>query len=175
MLYRPNFCCECGEKIERANWPLLASRRFCDLCQTRHLVQEWLPMAIAIASLTIGTACILSVYQRPPQAETASFRPVDPPTRKTDKTPQSDLNATPPSIGQSQTEQNTGQTPRPTNPLPETLKSAAPTKDAEPVYYCGAATKKGTPCTRRVKKSGERCWQHQGMPSMAEGTGKLSR
>jgi hypothetical protein len=30
----------------------------------------------------------------------------------------------------------------------------------EPVYYCGAMTKKGTPCTRRVKIKGTFCWQH---------------
>jgi hypothetical protein len=175
MLYRPNFCCECGEKIERADWPLTASRRFCDLCQTRHQIHEWLPLAIVIASLTIGAACILSVYQRPPRAESASLKIVEPSTDKSNKKPASDLNATPPVIEQSQPEQNSGQTLRPTNPLPETLKNAAPTKDAEPVYYCGAATKKGTPCTRRVKRPGERCWQHQGMPPMAESNGKTSR
>ena len=32
-------------------------------------------------------------------------------------------------------------------------------------YYCGAATKKGTPCTRKVKGGG-RCWQHKGMEAM---------
>jgi hypothetical protein len=34
----------------------------------------------------------------------------------------------------------------------------------EPVYYCGAMTKKGTACTRRVKSPG-RCWQHLGQPA----------
>jgi hypothetical protein len=33
------------------------------------------------------------------------------------------------------------------------------------VYYCGALTRKGTPCSRRVRK-GERCWQHAGLPPM---------
>jgi hypothetical protein len=32
----------------------------------------------------------------------------------------------------------------------------------KPVYYCGALTKKGTPCKHWVKKAGERCWQHRG-------------
>jgi len=35
----------------------------------------------------------------------------------------------------------------------------------EAVYYCGAQTKKGTPCSRRVKGGG-RCWQHAGQPAM---------
>lgn len=31
----------------------------------------------------------------------------------------------------------------------------------KPVYYCNALTKKGTPCKHRVKKAGDRCWQHK--------------
>ena len=35
----------------------------------------------------------------------------------------------------------------------------------EPVYFCGAQTKKGTPCSRRVKGGG-RCWQHKDKEAM---------
>lgn len=31
----------------------------------------------------------------------------------------------------------------------------------KPVYYCNAMTKKNTPCKHRVKKQGDRCWQHR--------------
>ena len=31
----------------------------------------------------------------------------------------------------------------------------------KPTIYCGAPTKKGTACKRRVKKQGERCYQHR--------------
>jgi hypothetical protein len=34
------------------------------------------------------------------------------------------------------------------------------------VYICGARTRKGTPCRRRVHAAGERCYQHKGMPAM---------
>ena len=34
------------------------------------------------------------------------------------------------------------------------------------VYICGARTKKGTPCRRRVHFAGERCYQHKGLPAM---------
>lgn len=37
--------------------------------------------------------------------------------------------------------------------------------ESEPVYFCGAQTKKGTPCTRKVKGGG-RCWQHTGLPAI---------
>jgi hypothetical protein len=35
----------------------------------------------------------------------------------------------------------------------------------EEVYICGARTKKGTPCSRRVHGA-TRCWQHKGLPAM---------
>lgn len=51
-----------------------------------------------------------------------------------------------------------GQTPQdwPTKPF----QSASQGKQ---VYYCGALTKKGTPCKHRVKHQGDRCWQHKGV------------
>ncbi|HZG51182.1 MAG TPA: hypothetical protein VEZ40_03510, partial [Pyrinomonadaceae bacterium] len=36
-----------------------------------------------------------------------------------------------------------------------------PTEAGEIVSVCGARTKKGTPCSRRVRGTG-RCWQHRG-------------
>jgi len=40
-----------------------------------------------------------------------------------------------------------------------------PVPAVEAVYICGARTKKGTPCSRRVHGP-VRCWQHKGMPAM---------
>jgi hypothetical protein len=33
-------------------------------------------------------------------------------------------------------------------------------------YICGARTRKGSPCRRRVHVAGERCFQHKGLPAM---------
>jgi len=33
-------------------------------------------------------------------------------------------------------------------------------------YICGARTRKGAPCRRRVHVAGERCFQHKGLPAM---------
>jgi hypothetical protein len=55
------------------------------------------------------------------------------------------------------------------NGLPgsERNTSGASTPSADDVVYlCGARTKKGTPCKRRVHTAGERCYQHKGMPAM---------
>ena len=39
--------------------------------------------------------------------------------------------------------------------------------DTEERVFCGARTKKGTPCRHRVRP-GQRCAQHRGMPSLLE-------
>jgi hypothetical protein len=59
-------------------------------------------------------------------------------------------------------------------PAPKSNHEGNSTKDAsrlaqskdDPEYICGARTKKGTPCRRRVHFAGERCFQHKGMPAM---------
>jgi hypothetical protein len=30
-------------------------------------------------------------------------------------------------------------------------------------YFCGYPTKKGTPCSRKVREKGARCYQHDGL------------
>ena len=65
----------------------------------------------------------------------------------------------------------------PLSDLPVNVDALAKRADANPdravtatvddvVYLCGARTKKGTPCRRRVHAAGERCFQHKGMPAM---------
>ena len=43
--------------------------------------------------------------------------------------------------------------------------ATSPASSTEEIYTCGARTKKGTPCSRRVHGP-VRCWQHKGMPAM---------
>jgi hypothetical protein len=54
MLYRPKFCANCGEKIERESWGVLTSRRFCPLCETQFKGQDLIPRVIAAGGLLIG-------------------------------------------------------------------------------------------------------------------------
>jgi hypothetical protein len=51
---------------------------------------------------------------------------------------------------------------------PGTTSSNEPptSADNEATYICGARTKKGTPCRRRVHIAGERCYQHKGRTAM---------
>lgn len=47
-------------------------------------------------------------------------------------------------------------------PMPDSQPSATP----KPAHYCGAKTKSGEPCRRRVKNEGDRCFMHLGQPSV---------
>lgn len=176
MLYRPNFCSNCGEKIERANWPLLASRRFCDLCQTEYQVVDWLPRIAVVVGLIFGAAGLVAFYRPSQRAGSVDLKPAaELITRSRTALSVNQNNATPASIPQSQTGPALAETERAPVSTPVPLKSSTKSTDPDAVYYCGAETKKGTACTRRVKHAGERCWQHQGMPAMAENAQKIMR
>jgi hypothetical protein len=156
MFYRPNYCCHCGEKVVRARWTPLTSRRFCEFCSVEQQQHDLLPRvgaAVAILIGLIGVTAYLSSGKTPSSsstsAATALQRPVAQPRRSPDNNSES----------AQKTQQNA---PTVTPPAANILQRAAQsTSSTEPVYYCGAMTKKGTACTRRVKTPG-RCWQHQG-------------
>src|SRR6476660_425556 len=54
MIYSPNFCANCGEKIERADWGLFTSRRFCAVCEAEFKGHDLVPRAIVAAALIVG-------------------------------------------------------------------------------------------------------------------------
>jgi hypothetical protein len=54
FLYKPNFCAECGEKIERERWHFWSSRRFCDECEPVYRLNRLLPPALAAAAVFFG-------------------------------------------------------------------------------------------------------------------------
>jgi hypothetical protein len=171
MLYRPNFCCCCGERIERIDWKIWTSRRFCDLCATQHQVGEFVPKAIVGIGVLIGIFGFGSYLQsRPtPNLPVAKNSLFEQPVKRA-ASPDSNKQATNAAATQSQPG-------LPVTPVVDTTQQAVKNlqRPAEParatteaVYYCGAATKKGTPCSRRVKSPNTRCWQHTGMPAMAD-------
>ena len=158
MLYRPVFCCNCGEKIVRDEWRLWTSRRFCALCATEHQGAEFLPKAIVgIGALAIIFSVASSIRGPNYSRDAAGF-----PTQQTK------VSLKPPSADRS-TASDAGKAveplPRNIDPQPNTKAeiNEQPQREKrsseETVYYCGAITKKGTPCTRRVKTKGF-CWQH---------------
>jgi hypothetical protein len=162
MFYRPNFCCECGEKIERTDWRFLTSRRFCEVCEPEKRVFELLPRVLIGAGAFAGLLAFSGYLQsRPAEQSTAAPRPFVATKTEAANTAKSQATERVPNQSQPQTV-----TPA---PAPVTVAAANPAvksfKADEDYYYCGAATKKGTPCSRRVKGN-VRCWQHAGMPAM---------
>lgn len=169
MLYRPNFCCGCGERIERTDWKLWTSRRFCELCATEHTVGEFLPKAIVAIGVLIGIFGVGSYLQSRPSAgntvakKSLFERPVKPAisvevNKQATNAATTQSQPSSPSATVADTNLKTTQNMQ---------RAEAPARaTTEAVYYCGAATKKGTPCSRRVKSPNTRCWQHKGMPAM---------
>ena len=163
MLYQPNFCCHCGEKIARATWTPLTSRRFCDFCAVEQKQHDLLPRAGAVLALLIGAVGMAAYFGSgsPPPKPIVAAAARDgkrvtaeiPARQSSPELPKAEGPDTPPASASNAAPANIKQRPVVTN------------SSTEPVYYCGAMTKKGTPCTRRVKTPG-RCWQHLGQPAM---------
>lgn len=169
MFFKPNFCCNCGEKIKRAEWKILTSRRFCDVCEVEHKEHEWLPRAVVIASVLVGVFGIGSYLKSADQAHVAPLK-----GRLSDDAVQKlAVGAKPPASIKQAEPVSPDREIKAANVAADLPVRASLTRDrispnsasGEPVFHCGAMTKKGKPCSRRIKTKGERCWQHVGQPS----------
>jgi hypothetical protein len=145
-MYKPNFCLECGAKLLRLSWYLWTSRRFCDTCARRLRKTRLLPTLLTTLAL-LGTGYVAGRVRRPAPPPLLIERRSDSPLNDRDQPDPSTLQRSS-EAGVSQTE-----------------ATNAPAAVEEVVYLCGARTKKGTPCSRRVHAP-VRCWQHKGMPAM---------
>lgn len=164
MRYRPRFCCQCGERIERPEWTLLSSRRFCQFCETEVGHHDWTPRLILWLGLVLSFVGLMN-YMGPPGAgrELVQRPPIEAPSVETGKTANFGSAAPAPVPSrESEVVENT----RVATPLPVAKEAPTP---PEKVALCGARTKKGRPCSRRVKGGG-RCWQHEGKPLFSADT-----
>jgi len=144
--YRPNFCAECGEKIIRLRWRVWTSRQFCDACGRRFRKDRWLSGLLAIGI----PLCLGFITGR---ALTPQLAPliIQRGARAVPSTQKGSDNLS--GARTTDTELASG------------VANTQPVTPEEEVYICGARTKKGTPCSRRVHGL-VRCWQHKGMPAM---------
>ncbi|HEX8163383.1 MAG TPA: hypothetical protein VF538_16045 [Pyrinomonadaceae bacterium] len=156
-MYKPNFCAECGERVLRERWRAWTSRRFCPACEKRFR-RGWLAPAAACCALV----CAGFAFGR-------LMRPAPPPlTIERGALPLPSLlvrGGGPSSEGAPEGAQGRGAPVEATRSDLGAGALEAPTDPAEIVSVCGARTKKGTPCQRRVRGTG-RCWQHRGMRAM---------
>jgi hypothetical protein len=153
-MYRPNFCAECGERLARRDWRaqirVCARASWCDDC-ARRLGQY------GFAGVARPTA-IISIIAISAFAFGRYLRPTPPPLiiSRAANSPLPDLPV------------NFNDTARPTNRKQSDSRSqdVAGVDLEDAAYTCGARTKKGTPCRRRVHTAGERCFQHKGRPAI---------
>lgn len=173
MLFRPKFCVNCGSRIERELWHPWTSRRFCETCEIEFKGQEWLlRVAVGITLLTglVGIGAFWFAPARVPEVATTikRERPETPPGRQADQpaNQQSAARNAAASLAAIPTSRSAG-SEQPSRPAPVPPATQQPVS-VESVYHCGAETRKGTPCSRRVKEPNGRCYQHAGMPAMAQ-------
>jgi hypothetical protein len=157
-MYKPNFCSDCGSRIERARWHLWTSRRFCSDCAPRfRRAQFLLPVIAGVALFCIGLAAGRVARPAPPPliVERGQLAAVTVPSTKSEER-----------AADAESERGTMSAPR-AEPTygPDGTATERPTDPNETVSICGARTQKGTPCQRRVRGTG-RCWQHKGMAAI---------
>ena len=138
-MYRPNFCSECGARILRLHWHIWHSHRFCDQC-ARRFRKPRLVIPTVAALVFLATGLLAGRALRPAPPPLIIERRADSPLRDSE---------------------GPGNTPTRGSATANSQQIVA----AEVVYICGARTKKGTPCSRRVHGP-VRCWQHKGLPAM---------
>jgi len=170
MFYKPNFCCHCGEKIARPNPSFTDSKRFCDVCKHDFVLQRAMPFGFCILMALIGIFGVGSYWRSGDKPLNLTSRQIPQSPSNSGKT---SANQTSPISSNSNASPTVPANNVPTNAAqitnltakPPARPPSAPVSREESVYYCGAPTKKGTPCSRRVKGGG-RCWQHQGQNAM---------
>ena len=147
-----SFCEKCGARLTRTGWRALVRGRLCDDCAPgARRINVALPFGVVV--VIASAAFSVGRYFRPPPPPLIIQRAAN--------SPLSDLplNAND-SVGRIKQNRKSG-----------TSEIAAATSlqtgsTSELLYICGARTKKGTPCKRRVHFAGERCYQHKGMPAI---------
>lgn len=141
---KANFCAECGERLSRKGWRARLRARLCVSC-ARRLGGLAAFRGTAVMVLIAAAGFAFSRY----------WWPNSPPLiiQRTANSPLSDvpLDLNPAAAGKTKS--------------PGANQNEIASADDD-VYICGARTKKGTPCRRRVHFAGERCYQHKGMPAM---------
>lgn len=165
MLYKPSYCCNCGDKVERAEWRIWDSRRFCQLCETEHKGSDMAQRAVVAIGLVFGLFGFSMLVWPEQQARSKETEASTMP--RTLKSSQKNLTqSVQPVVVEERSVEEKNQVidkdPDVVEERKEQTQDSLASSDTG-LYYCGATTKKGTPCSRRVKKKG-RCWQHEGIP-----------
>ena len=150
-MYRPNFCNDCGEKIERRKWRWWTNRRFCVRCTTRLRGGAFIKVPLIAGALMLAAFFAGSVRREAPPPLIIERRDVR------EATMSSAL------VAQTSSGDNPNLKPAATVTTNQVRDDIEDPNEA--VSICGARTKKGAPCSRRVRGVG-RCYQHRGKSAM---------
>jgi len=172
MLFRPNFCASCGERIERVEWFPWTSRRFCQICETEFKGQDLIPKIVVGIGILVGLFGIGSYLKSGPAPP--DLQALKQPRKLVEQPQRDERTPTLSTIEPRRENSNANVNGQPelrnfssTSGMVNSVSAPKPKSGAdEQLNYCGAETKKGTPCSRRVKGN-TRCFQHIGMPAMA--------
>ncbi len=176
MSYKPKYCCECGDTIERTDWKWTSSRRFCELCETQFRIADLLPRVAVVGGILLGIFGLAAYWQKPVKSFENKSQQLISASVNANKNaanqnaaPQVSAKQSVPITESRPTADLSGETQITANSSVKIQKPnqfvTAPNIPAVKIYYCGAQTKKGTLCTHKVKGGG-RCWQHLGQPAM---------
>ncbi len=138
-----NFCSNCGEQLKANRASVLSARSYCSRCAPRFRLSRLVMIVSFAGCLIIGYA--FGRYNTPRQPFYLLGTPIDPITNSNQR---SETNA---QANANKTNANKSATPN--SPLSESSTD-------EVVKLCGAPTKSGRPCRRKVVGGGY-CWQHR--------------
>jgi hypothetical protein len=172
MLYKPTYCCHCGESVERIEWRIWTSRKFCENCEIVFRKEEWF-VRIGIAGTVLLALLGFGSYLKSPEKSLnlssgpnvfeSSNKTREVTTGNTDGSANRTLrpvNAN--QASQTGSHRDSNATTKEGNLK---IRESQQNGETDAVYFCGAQTKKGLPCTRKVRGGG-RCWQHEGQPAV---------
>jgi hypothetical protein len=141
---RSNFCANCGARLARKGWRSWLAGARCDDCALR--LGRGMTKRFVILAASATAAFAFGRYLRPAPPPLIIHRAANSPLSDVPV----DFNA------------QTNRTMRTSNS--NSMQTGLTADDT--AYICGARTKKGTPCRRRVHAAGERCYQHKGMAAI---------
>lgn len=130
----PKFCSQCGEVLKASRARLVPGRAVCHRCGSRFRGRRFLQVASLV--LLISLAFAIGRFSTPPRTVYLIGTPLEP------------IATAEPGAGATANTANATRETPPTNATDQTVR------------ICGAPTKTGKPCQRKVKGSGY-CYQHR--------------
>jgi hypothetical protein len=179
MFYKPKYCAECAAELQDYGESFWLKSRFCEVCQPNfnkiELVSKFGGAGIAAVATIFGIGTLLQKSVEIPlnvaKTEIVSIAPAPKPTQKVENKPPNvivqpkQVEANRQGALKSKELETQAKNPTADKKTQSTVREASSDTVPEVVYFCGAKTKKGTPCARKVKGN-ERCWQHLGQDAI---------